>query len=123
MLSSITERAERVICDAADFADAAPPPDLSALFGSVEVSRAKPAPAPLEPITVSGDRDFKLMHAVHEALDYSLANDPSVFVAGVDVGAGNVFGLTRGLREHSATASSIPRFRKPPLSDSLWAQP
>ncbi len=98
-LSSVAERAELVISDAVDFADAAPPPDLPTLFSSVEVPRAKPAPAQLDPITVNGDRGFKLMHAVHEALEYSLANDPSVFVAGVDVGAGNVFGLTRGLRD------------------------
>jgi 2-oxoisovalerate dehydrogenase E1 component len=98
-LSSIEDRAERVIADAEAFADAAALPDLSALFDSVEVQRPKPAPAQLEPMTVNGDRGFKLMNAVHDALEYSLDNDPSVFVAGVDVGGGNVFGLTRGLRE------------------------
>ena len=40
------------------------------------------------------------MDAVHAALEAELASDDRVFVAGIDVGAGgNVFGLTRGLRD------------------------
>ncbi|TAK69927.1 MAG: 2-oxoisovalerate dehydrogenase [Actinomycetota bacterium] len=43
---------------------------------------------------------FRTMDAVHDALEVSLATDPEVFIAGIDVGAGgNVFGLTRGLHE------------------------
>lgn len=98
-LQDAARRAERVIAVAETRADTAAPPDVSVLFDSVEVARAQPEPAELEPVTGTGDRGFKLMNAVHEALVYSLETDPKVFVAGVDVGAGNVFGLTRGLRD------------------------
>jgi 2-oxoisovalerate dehydrogenase E1 component len=36
---------------------------------------------------------------VRQALDDALADDPEVFLAGIDVGHGNVFGVTRGLAE------------------------
>jgi 2-oxoisovalerate dehydrogenase E1 component len=36
---------------------------------------------------------------VRQALHDALAADPSVFLAGIDVAGGNVFGVTRGLRE------------------------
>lgn len=98
-LSCAEERSEQVIAEAEAFAAAAPPPDPATWFGAVQVERAKPAAALLEPVTAAGDREFKVMHAVREALEYSLKTDPAVFVAGVDVGAGNVFGLTRGLRD------------------------
>lgn len=54
------------------------------------------------------------MDAVRLALEHELTADPSVFVAGIDVGAGgNVFGLTRGL------AQAFPgRVRDTPISES-----
>ena len=43
---------------------------------------------------------FRTMDAVHDALEAELSSDDRVFVAGIDVGeGGNVFGLTRGLRD------------------------
>ena len=46
----------------------------------------------------SGNEMFRLMDAVHDALEYELEHDERVFVAGIDASAGgNVFGLTRGL--------------------------
>ncbi len=43
---------------------------------------------------------FRTMDAVRTALEAELAGDERVFVAGIDVGeGGNVFGLTRGLRD------------------------
>jgi 2-oxoisovalerate dehydrogenase E1 component len=51
---------------------------------------------------------------VREALRRSLAEDPSVVVAGIDVGAGgNVFGLTRGL-----AAEWPDRVRDTPISET-----
>ena len=57
---------------------------------------------------------FKTMDAVREALTYELEHDPTVFVAGIDVGrGGNVFGLTRGL------ADRFPgRVRDTPISET-----
>ena len=54
------------------------------------------------------------MDAVRGALESELAADDRVFVAGVDVGAGgNVFGLTRGLRERFGE-----RVRDTPISET-----
>jgi 2-oxoisovalerate dehydrogenase E1 component len=65
---------------------------------------APPADAPV----------FRTMDAVRSALEIELASDDRVFVAGIDVGAGgNVFGLTRGLREEFGE-----RVRDTPISES-----
>jgi 2-oxoisovalerate dehydrogenase E1 component len=49
---------------------------------------------------VAGDGEYRVMDAIRSALEAELASDDRVFVAGIDVGeGGNVFGLTRGLRE------------------------
>jgi 2-oxoisovalerate dehydrogenase E1 component len=44
-----------------------------------------------EPVSVS--------RVIRQALGDALADDPAVFLAGLDVGGGNVFGLTRGLAD------------------------
>jgi 2-oxoisovalerate dehydrogenase E1 component len=54
------------------------------------------------------------MDAVRNALSYELLNDDRVFVAGIDVGdGGNVFGLTRGLRDAYGD-----RVRDTPISET-----
>ncbi|MGA2835588.1 MAG: dehydrogenase E1 component subunit alpha/beta [Acidimicrobiales bacterium] len=66
--------------------------------------RPPPADAPV----------FRMMDAVHDALEAELAEDDRVFVAGVDVGeGGNVFGLTRGLRDRFGD-----RVRDTPISET-----
>ena len=66
-----------------------------------------------EPVAVPGEK-FRMMDAVREAVSYELAHDPSVYVAGIDVGkGGNVFALFRGL------ADEFPgRVRDTPISES-----
>lgn len=57
---------------------------------------------------------WKTMHAITAALTRELDDDPSVFLAGIDVGeGGNVFGLTRGLAEKYPG-----RVRDTPISES-----
>ena len=57
---------------------------------------------------------FRTMDAVHDALEAELAADDRVFVAGIDVGeGGNVFGLTRGLRDRFGD-----RVRDTPISET-----
>ena len=57
---------------------------------------------------------FRVMDAVHDALEAELASDDRVFVAGIDVAAGgNVFGLTRGLHDEFGE-----RVRDTPISES-----
>ena len=57
---------------------------------------------------------FRTMDAVRSALETELDHDERVFVAGIDVGeGGNVFGLTRGLRERFGD-----RVRDTPISET-----
>jgi 2-oxoisovalerate dehydrogenase E1 component len=66
-----------------------------------------PAPADDAPV-------FRTMDAIRSALEAELASDDRVFVAGIDVGeGGNVFGLTRGLRERFGD-----RVRDTPISET-----
>ena len=65
------------------------------------------APPPDAPV-------FRTMDAVRAALEIELETDERVFVAGIDVGAGgNVFGLTRGLRDQFGD-----RVRDTPISET-----
>lgn len=86
-------------------------PDASTLHNYVLRERpARPEPAPL-PVDAP---IFRTMDAIHNALEIELATDPRVFVAGIDVGAGgNVFGLTRGLRDQFGE-----RVRDTPISET-----
>jgi 2-oxoisovalerate dehydrogenase E1 component len=92
-------------------ARALPPPPATALHQFVVRSR----PNPPEPVPVpAGAPVFRTMDAVHDALEAELAADPRVFVAGIDVGeGGNVFGLTRGLRDRFGD-----RVRDTPISET-----
>jgi 2-oxoisovalerate dehydrogenase E1 component len=92
-------------------ARAAAPPAPESLHQFVvrpRPSRAEPAaPEPDAPI-------FRTMDAIHDALEAELASDDRVFVAGIDVGAGeNVFGLMRGLRDRFGD-----RVRDTPISET-----
>ena len=57
---------------------------------------------------------FRMMDAVHSALEAELAGDDRVFVAGIDVAeGGNVFGLMRGLHDKFGD-----RVRDTPISET-----
>jgi 2-oxoisovalerate dehydrogenase E1 component len=77
------------------------------------VLRARPTIA--EPPALPADSPvFRTMDAVRSALEIELATDERVMVAGIDVGeGGNVFGLTRGLREQFGD-----RVRDTPISET-----
>jgi 2-oxoisovalerate dehydrogenase E1 component len=74
-------------------------------------------PRPAYPELPTPDADapvFRTMDAIRTALETELTNDERVFVAGIDVGAGgNVFGLTRGLRDRFGD-----RVRDTPISET-----
>ncbi len=85
-------------------------PSAGTLFDFVV--RARPTRAEPPPPTADAEV-FRTMDAVRNALEFELAADERVFVAGVDVGAGgNVFGLTRGLRDRFGE-----RVRDTPISE------
>ncbi|MFF5261740.1 thiamine pyrophosphate-dependent enzyme [Actinomadura viridis] len=65
--------------------------DVRSIVGRATISTATEEEVAAEPIRGS--------KAVRTALDDALADDPRVFLAGIDVAGGNVFGLTRGLAD------------------------
>jgi 2-oxoisovalerate dehydrogenase E1 component len=77
------------------------------------VIRARPVRA--EPSPPGNEAPaFRMMDAIHNALEAELVADDRVFIAGIDVGAGgNVFGLMRGLADQFGT-----RVRDTPISES-----
>lgn len=86
------------------------PPLPNALFDFV----ARPRPQLPEPTPPLEAPTYRTMDAIHHALEAELAADNRVFLAGVDVGAGgNVFGLTRGLRDRFGD-----RVRDTPISET-----
>ncbi len=97
--------------DALDAARRSTEPDAATLANFVVRARPERPEPPLPP---AGAPEFRLMDAVRTALEAELANDERVFVAGIDVGAGgNVFGLTRGLRDRFGD-----RVRDTPISET-----
>jgi len=94
----IADRIDRAASDARLAAE----PDITTL--SNFVYRAEPLAVPPAPASGSPPEEqeprFRVMDAIHDALQVSLASDPDVFLAGIDIGkGGNVFGLTRGLKD------------------------
>jgi 2-oxoisovalerate dehydrogenase E1 component len=101
----------RQLDEAVERARTQPPPSPAALFDFVVRERPQIAdpPAPAEDAT-----EWRMMDAVRTALEAELAADERVFIAGIDVGeGGNVFGLTRGLRERFGD-----RVRDTPISET-----
>ncbi|HVT22796.1 MAG TPA: pyruvate dehydrogenase complex E1 component subunit beta [Mycobacteriales bacterium] len=101
----------------------------NALDGAIAAARALPEPDPAtlhhfvvaareerpEPDPPPADAPlFRTMDAIRDALSIELLSDERVFVAGIDVGeGGNVFGLTRGLRDAYGD-----RVRDTPISET-----
>ncbi|GAA4011494.1 dehydrogenase E1 component subunit alpha/beta [Streptomyces plumbiresistens] len=111
LADGVDEEIDKEIEAAVEWARSLPEPAPETLYDYVSAPRAavaEPAPLPAEA------EIFRSMDAVRLALEHELTADPSVFVAGIDVGAGgNVFGLTRGL------AQAFPgRVRDTPISES-----
>jgi 2-oxoisovalerate dehydrogenase E1 component len=97
--------------EAVDAARALSEPDVSTLHHYVVAARTeRPEPSP----PAADAPVFRMMDAVRTALEIELASDDRVFVAGIDVGdGGNVFGLTRGLRDRFGE-----RVRDTPISET-----
>jgi 2-oxoisovalerate dehydrogenase E1 component len=97
--------------DAVEAARRLPAPDAASLGQFVIRAR----PVTVEPAPPDGDAPvFRTMDAVRTALEAELEADDRVFVAGIDVGeGGNVFGLTRGLRDRFGD-----RVRDTPISET-----
>ena len=104
---SVAEQLDEAVARARTLQAPAP----AALFDFVIRERpeivAPPVPAGNEP-------EIRTMDAIRTALAAELAADERVFLAGIDIGeGGNVFGLTRGLRERYGE-----RVRDTPISET-----
>lgn len=110
-LADVRADVERELDDAIEAARRQHAPETSSLLDFVV--RARPARTEPPPLAVDTPV-FRTMDAVHDALECELATDDRVFVAGIDVGdGGNVFGLTRGLRDRFGD-----RVRDTPISET-----
>jgi len=103
--------AEEEVAEAVEWATRQPEPAATSLADFV---RPRPAAAPAEVPLPAGAEPIRMSRAISAALRRELTDDPRVFLAGIDVGAGgNVFGLTRKL------AADFPgRVRDTPIAES-----
>ena len=110
-IAALADAVDRELDEAVDAARLLPDPAATTLHDFVVHARpvrpeppAPPADAPV----------FRTMDAVRDALEIELETDERVFLAGIDVGeGGNVFGLTRGLRDRFGD-----RVRDTPISET-----
>ncbi len=93
-LDDIERAARQIVDDAEEFARACHPPPAATVLDDVYAPRARIAE---QPHPAGADAPVSQSRILRKALDDALATDPSVFLAGIDVGGGNVFGITRGL--------------------------
>ncbi|MFC7493730.1 MULTISPECIES: alpha-ketoacid dehydrogenase subunit alpha/beta [unclassified Nocardioides] len=94
-VAAAERRAIEVVDDAEAFARQAPPPDPGGVLDDVVSPRRRVTEAPLPPDAAVQNQSRTLRAALGDAL----ADDDRVFLAGIDVAGGNVFGITRGLAE------------------------
>ena len=110
-IASARAAVERELDDALRSARRGKQPAIATLTDFVVRPRdERPEPPP----PAADAEPFRTMDAIRNALEVELASDERVFVAGIDVGAGgNVFGLTRGLRDRFGD-----RVRDTPISEN-----
>jgi 2-oxoisovalerate dehydrogenase E1 component len=107
LATSVAEELDHAV----DVARQLPSPGVASLNDFVVRARAArpepPAPANDAPV-------WRTMDAIRSALEVELANDDRVLLAGIDIGdGGNVFGITRGLRDRFGD-----RVRDTPISET-----
>lgn len=91
-----------------------PLPLVEELSRGVMIPRAPVLSSVVERENHESPEVWKLFQAIGEALRTELEDDPSVFLAGIDVGkGGNVFGITRGMKDQWPD-----RLRDTPISES-----
>ena len=121
-VAALDEQAAARVAEAEDFARRSPEPGPGELLDDVIKPRPAPGPAPAGTSPAAAARTAagapaagggpaaggpaagrpgpaSVSRLIRQALHDALAEDPRVFLAGIDVGGGNVFGLTRGLKD------------------------
>lgn len=99
--SDVWERVDRETADKVSAAIDKARQDPEPVVGSLLDNVYGPEPAPLSPISEQAvpRANMRYSKAIRAALTDALADDDRVFLAGIDVAGGNVFGLTRGLAD------------------------
>lgn len=93
-VDAIEQQADATIDDAEQFARTSPEPGPETALDYVYA----PRPEVPEPAAPSEEQPLlSQSKMIRKALGDALDHDPAVFLAGIDVAGGNVFGLTRGL--------------------------
>jgi 2-oxoisovalerate dehydrogenase E1 component len=93
-VDELDDEVAREVAEAEKYAADSPEPDPATALEFVHSPRPEIVERPPTVVTQTSTS-----RVIRQALDDALAADPSVFLAGIDVGGGNVFGLTRGLAE------------------------
>jgi 2-oxoisovalerate dehydrogenase E1 component len=93
-LGDVDAEVARIVAEAEKFAVDSPAPSAASLLDHVTGPRADVAER--EPVA-RGDRPASTSRVIRQALGDALEEDPRVFLAGIDVAGGNVFGITKGL--------------------------
>lgn len=88
-----------LVAGAIDIARSDPEPEPSSLFDNVYGNENELWTTGNEVSDTVARQPLRYSRAISGALRDALAQDDRVFLAGIDVGGGNVFGLTRGLSE------------------------
>jgi len=96
-LDEIDRAAHSVVADAEDFARNSAEPDPASAGDYVYVRRR--TTTPVARAGSAGGKPSSGTRILRQALHDALADEPAVFLAGIDVAGGNVFGVTRGLHE------------------------
>jgi 2-oxoisovalerate dehydrogenase E1 component len=104
----LDREAGAAVADAEQFARASAAPDPATVLEFVIKPRFRPVPAPPPGPATAGPegadqgppaQPLSVAKIIRQALHDALAEDDRVFLAGIDVGGGNVFGITRGLKD------------------------
>jgi 2-oxoisovalerate dehydrogenase E1 component len=96
LLDEFAAQAQAAVATAVELARSDPEPDRAGLLDNVY--------GPTNPVALRDDKSespepVRYSRAIRSALSDALAEDHRVFLAGVDVAGGNVFGLTKGLSD------------------------
>jgi 2-oxoisovalerate dehydrogenase E1 component len=100
-IDKLDQQAADAVADAEQFARESPEPDPERALDYVIKPRpapGQPVPAQAAPVQVAPGDQMSVSRIIRQARHDALADDPAVFLAGIDVGGGNVFGLTRDLK-------------------------
>jgi 2-oxoisovalerate dehydrogenase E1 component len=97
-LDLIEDEIARTVAAAEKFAADSAEPDPATVLDFVFSPRPAVAERPARP-SDTATKPVSTSRILRQAMQDALADDPRVFLAGIDVGGGNVFGLTRGLAE------------------------